>query len=82
LSALEDAILFLQKQNPLPPFSLSHGLSLAAEELVKMNGPLGIIGFFMTLQHSLFEEFALNVAEDLNGTCFYRTHSSRWKFIE
>jgi hypothetical protein len=46
---VDEAIEFLQKQSPLQPFILSHGMSLAAEDLMKMNGPQGIVGIFLSL---------------------------------
>merc|ERR1719285_1163090 len=42
--AFDDAIKFLNKQKPLPPFELSTGMSLAARDLVADHGPRNMGG--------------------------------------
>lgn len=44
LKAVDETIAFLKKQKPLEPFRLSKGMTLAAQDLVKYQGPRGEFG--------------------------------------
>jgi hypothetical protein len=52
---LEEAILLIEKKEPLPPFRASKGLSLAARDLVKDFGPKGITGHTGSDGKSMFD---------------------------
>jgi hypothetical protein len=52
---LDEAILFIEKQEPLPPFKASKGLSLAARSLVNDGGQEGLTGHVGKDGKSMFD---------------------------
>jgi hypothetical protein len=52
---LNEAILFIEKKEPLPPFKASKGLSLAARKLVNDGGQEGITGHVGMDGKSMFD---------------------------
>jgi hypothetical protein len=52
---LEEAILLIDKKEPLPPLKASKGLSLAARDLVKDRGPKGLTGHTGRDDKSMFD---------------------------
>jgi hypothetical protein len=52
---LDEAILFIEKTEPLPPLKTSKGLSLAARNLVNDRGPEGLTGHTRKDGKSMFD---------------------------
>lgn len=52
---LDETILFVEKKEPLPPFRISKGLSLAARNLLNDRGPEGLTGHVGKDGKSIFE---------------------------